>query len=107
MNLFGRKNEGRVPLGPDVIMNCRCIECPVQGLSACSDSKVTKLIGGRDLPSPDEFPGPYCAIGKADCDDLDLSQACICNTCRVYKNYDLASGRPIEHFCFNDKALKH
>lgn len=115
--IFRRRSEGRVPLGPEVIMRCRCGVCPVQGQSACSEEAKTELLlgvsrnvrekkGGRKSLSHEEFPGPYCSIGKAACGDLDPSKPCICGTCVVYKDYGLGSGRPVEHFCFNDKALK-
>jgi hypothetical protein len=56
-------------------------------------------------PKPEELPGPFCSIGVAACKDLDNSKACICNQCQVYKDFSLAAGKPVEHFCFNDKAL--
>jgi hypothetical protein len=122
MRIFGWGNDGRVPLEPDVIISCRCSVCPVQGQSNCSEEAKDKVLigvrrdvaegegsgkwGGVVMPSREEYPGQYCSIGKAACGDLDLSKTCICETCKVYKDYDLSSGRPVEHFCFNGKALK-
>jgi hypothetical protein len=123
--LFGQK----VPLNKDVVMKCMCGMCPVQAQSACSKPKLKMMMDMRasmgmkgsempagsmsavqsemsemKMPSPDQLPGPYCSISKAACNDLDMNKACICNTCQVYKEYKLASGKPVEHFCFNGKA---
>jgi len=94
--------------------------CPVQAQSACSQPKIKMMMDMRakssemnamssqmdeiKTPSPDQLPGPYCSIGKAACNDLDPNKACICNTCQVYKQFSLSSGKPVEYFCFNGKA---
>lgn len=123
--LFGSK----VPLNKDVVMKCMCGMCPVQAESACSKPKLKMMMDMRasmgmkgsempagsmsamqsemsemKMPSPDQLAGPYCSISKAACNDLDMNKACICNTCQVYKEYKLSSGKPVEHFCFNGKA---
>ncbi len=113
-------------------MKCQCAKCPVQAKSACSQPKIQKAmelmskmaasgsisssgmpVGSMamqanptevSMPNPEELPRPYCAIGTAACKDLDNSKACICGTCQVYKDFNLASGKPVEHFCFNGKA---
>lgn len=128
MNIFGKKEK--VPLNVDVAMKCMCGMCPVQGASPCAAPKIKMMMtmrakmgtGGSGMPAgsmsatqgsmeemkmpaPEELPGPYCSIGIAACKDLDKSKACICNTCQVYKDYSLAAGKPVEHFCFNDKAM--
>jgi hypothetical protein len=130
MPLFGRKEEGKVPLNDDVMMKCMCGMCPVQAESACSRPKLKTMMdmrasmgmkeggmpagsmsampgqmGEMKMPKPEELPGPFCSIGKAACNDLDRNKACICNTCQVYKEYSLVAGRPVEHYCFNDKAI--
>lgn len=127
--LFGHKEEQKVPLNNDVIMKCMCGMCPVQAQSACSVPKLKMMMdmkasmgmkgpemsagsmsampnqmGEMKMPKPEELPGPFCSISKAACNDLDRNKACICNTCQVYKDFNLASGKPIEHFCFNGKA---
>ena len=129
MPLFGKKEE-KVPLNNDVMMKCMCGMCPVQAGSACSTPKIKMMMdmranmgmkGGSGMPGmsmslaqgqmtpmkpkPEELPGPFCSIGVAACKDLDNSKACICNQCQVYKDFSLAAGKPVEHFCFNDKAL--
>lgn len=113
----------------EVIMKCMCGMCPVQAQSACSQPKLKMMMamranmgmkgsqmpagsmsampnqmGEMKMPKPEQLPGPYCSIGKAACNDLDINKACICNTCQVYKEFNLTSGKPIEHFCFNGKA---
>jgi len=128
--LFERKEEGRVPLNEDVMMKCICGNCPVQAESACSRPKIEKMVnmrasmsqpkGGMSAsgmsmgiaqepmemkPNPEEMPGVYCSIGVAACKDLDNKKACICEQCQVYKGFSLMQGRPVEHFCFNDKAI--
>ncbi len=127
--LFGRKKEEqKVPLNNDVMMKCMCGMCPVQTQSACSQPKLKMMMDMRAsmttktpgmapgsmsaMPnqmeqmkmSPKDMPGPFCSIGKAACNDLDRNKACICPTCQVYKDYTLAAGTPVEHYCFNDKA---
>ena len=124
MPLFGSK----VPLNSDVVMKGMCGMCPVQAQSACSKPKLKMMMdmrasmGMKDsempvgsmsamasqmemkMPSPEQLAGPYCSIRKAACNDLDRNKACICNTCQVYKEYSLVSGKPVEHFCSNGKA---
>jgi hypothetical protein len=131
MPLFGRKNEEpKVPLNNDVVLKCMCGMCPVQTQSACSVPKLKMMMDMRanmgmkssempagsmsampnqmenmKMPKPEELAGPFCSIGKAACNDLDRNKACICPTCQVYKEFSLVSGKPIEHFCFNDRAI--
>ena len=128
MDLFRHKEEQKVPLNNDVVMKCMCGMCPVQAQSACSSPKLKMMMdmranmGMKDsempagsmsamsgqmemkMPSPEQLAGPYCSISKAACNDLNRNKACICNTCLVYKEYSLAAGKPVEHFCFNGKA---
>lgn len=54
---------------------------------------------------PSDMAGPYCTIGVASCRDLNPIKTCICPTCQVYVDYDLMHAKPVEHFCFNDKAV--
>ncbi len=128
--MFGKKEEGRVPLNSDVMMKCLCGTCPVQAKSACSRPKIENMMKmragmsesteggmsrmsisiaqgpmGEMKPNPAELAGPYCAIGVASCSDLDANKACICRQCQVYKDYTLEEARPVEHFCFNSKAI--
>ena len=91
-----KNEESKVPLTHEVIMKCKCGMCPVQGYSVCSTPQVKKMINSRaEL---------YCSVGKTDCKDLDVSKACICSQCRVYVDFNLSLGSPVEHFCYNGKA---
>ena len=130
MNFFGKKEAGKVPLNSYVISNCMCDSCPVQTQSACARPKIEKMVQmragmsgakeemGSGMPmsmaqtpmeninaNPEEMAGPYCATGVASCTDLDANKACICRSCQVYKEYKLNQARPVEHYCFNNKAV--
>jgi Protein of unknown function (DUF2769) len=129
--VFGKK-EGRVPLNGDVLNKCMCDTCPVQAQSACAKPKIQNMVKMRAMSgplsesgrmsadmnmsmaqtpmkemnmNPDEIAGPYCATGVASCMDLDMNKSCICPSCSVYSEYNLKNARPMEHFCFNDKAV--
>ena len=54
-------------------------------------------------PKTEDMPGPYCANGVAVCKDFDFSKTCSCNGCQVFKNFDLAKGKPISYFCRDGK----
>ena len=97
MSLSGKKERLKVPLENDVIMKCKCGMCPVQVISVCSTPQIRKMIDTR--------AAAYCSVGLADCKDLDNSKACICRQCQVYEDFTLATGRPVEYFCFNGKAI--
>jgi hypothetical protein len=128
--LFGKKEEGNVPLNSDVMMKCLCGMCPVQTESACAKPKIEKMMEmrasmsqpksgtssgmsmsmapepmGAMEPKPEDMPGPYCSLGVAACKDLNSNKACICRTCQVYSEYNLNQARPVEHYCFNSKAV--
>ena len=96
MTLFRKENDEKVPLNSEVVMKCRCGMCPVQGLSTCSTPQIKKMINTR--------AEVYCSVGVADCEDLDNSKDCVCNSCQVYIDFNLASGKPENYFCFNGKA---
>ncbi len=131
MEQIGKK-EGKVPLNKDIVSKCICDTCPVQGMSSCSKPKIQNMrnlrsVGLRKakvsiIPSgmamslvsdspedakvnSEDIAGPYCASGVASCRDLDQKKSCICPSCRVYSDYRLMNARPVEHFCFNDKAV--
>lgn len=126
--LFGKK-QGRVPLTNDVANKCMCGICPVQAESACAQPKIRRMMeirtsmkqpkmemgSGMSISTaqppmemklnPQKLAGPYCSSGVASCRDLNVSKACICTSCQVYREYNLSQARPVEHFCFNDKAI--
>ena len=75
------------------------------GMPAGSMSAMPSQMDEMRIPKAEDLPGPFCSIGKAACSDLDNSKACIYNQCQVYKEFNLATGKPVEHFCFNDRAI--
>jgi hypothetical protein len=80
-------------------MKCVCAECPVQEESSCAaDKNAAMEAGGETMPMPSaaDFPGLYCANGKAVCDDLDFTQTCICMECPVYDDNGLRGSKYCE-----------
>lgn len=83
-----------VELTKDNALTCLCSKCPVQAESACVAEKTTSLMVAmegemEDMPSPADVPRVYCSTGVATCDDLDLSQICICGECPVFEENGL------------------
>ena len=85
-------------------MKCICGQCPVQKESACVAAKNAALgaameAGGDSMtmPAADGVPGLYCASGVSSCDDLDLSQTCICMECPVHDDTSLRGWKYCEH----------
>ena len=54
-------------------------------------------------PKADDMPGPYCANGVAVCKDFDFVKACMCSSCQVFKNFNLAKGKPVLYYCRDGK----
>ncbi len=54
-------------------------------------------------PKPEEFPGPYCAIGVATCKDFDFTKVCMCSSCQIFNKYNLAKAKPSLYFCRDGK----
>ena len=48
---------------------------------------------------PKDVPGAYCSPGKARCQNLNVERQCICDSCEVWKEYDLKDADPNNHFC--------
>lgn len=88
------------------MIRCLCPQCPVQKNSECAQNKMKMLqISMRGMnPEPSDFPGMYCANGKAVCDDLDKNKKCNCINCDVWKENDLELKQPNKYFCQNGKA---
>ena len=55
------------------------------------------------MPKPENMPGPYCANGVASCKDLDYGKTCVCNSCQVFKDFNLNKGKPLSYFCRDGK----
>ncbi len=97
-----------VPFTRQNAKKCRCWECPVQGDSQCIKQNSDKM--GDVLTTtyflPEIVPGLYCSSGVATCDDIDTSRNCICDTCLVFKNYDLKNNKPYGYYCRDGAAAK-
>jgi len=97
----------------DNVMKCQCDNCSVQANSSCAmdrlqqvnqamqggqmgsqggpgamQSMTTQTIGGL---SAQDVPQVYCSTGQSTCGDLDYTQNCICPTCDVWRENDLAN----------------
>lgn len=99
-----------VPYIASNLERCMCSQCPVQAESACAIEKMgnfkneaRKLVEGK-APTPQNVPGVYCSAGEAFCRDLNTNKNCICNTCSVWKENDLANANIFEHYCSSGKA---
>lgn len=88
------------------MVKCLCQQCPVQKESECAQNKMKMLqISMKGMsPEPSDFPGMYCANGKAICSDLNPHKTCKCINCDVWKENNLNSGQPGIYFCQNGKA---
>ena len=122
LSFFGRKKEGKVKFSSETIIKCRCAVCPVQFHSDCTRpkkktrSKFVEVITPEMLqgltreqisevvPDVNELPGPYCASGVAACKDLDFNKMCLCSNCQLFKDFNLASGKPLSYFCKHGRA---
>jgi len=101
--------NGTVGFSRDNAMKCMCGECPVQEESSCVADKTAAMnaameAGGESMPMPSvaDFPGLYCANGKAACADLDFTQTCICMECPVYGDNGLRGWKYCERGSANE-----
>ncbi len=93
--------------GTEVLFNtvnvtiCTCPQCPVQAGSQCVAGKMSMMSEAlKSNPLDREgIAGLYCATGEAYCQDIDVQQACVCESCPVFTKYDLAQGQPALYFC--------
>lgn len=94
-----------VPYVGENISRCRCPQCPVQANSQCAQDKIKssreamEYMPAGDVPYPEYIPGVYCSEGKSPCKDLNFDRQCICDSCDVWKEYDLKDADPNNHFC--------
>ena len=80
---------------------CLCPKCPVQAKSQCVSERlgtINQALAKNPLVRED-IPGVYCSTGKATCQDLDPKQACIGGGCSVFKEHNLAAGKPVGYYC--------
>lgn len=96
----------KVDFNTEKVGKCQCPKCPVQAKSTCVSEKLG-AINNALSKTPllrEDIPGVYCSTGTATCQDLDPSQSCICGTCSVFKEYDLADGTPVGYYCRDGHA---
>jgi len=65
-----------------------------------------ELLQSEDDPKPVDYPGMYCANGKAECEDIETEKNCLCNECMVYKEFSLENAKPDFLYCSDGKAMK-
>ncbi|HEY0196287.1 MAG TPA: DUF2769 domain-containing protein [Methanobacterium sp.] len=99
----------KIPYIKENIIKCLCPTCPVQENSACTKEKMMnfqEILQGEENPKPQDYPGMYCANGKADCGDIDTDQNCVCPDCAVYKEHGLEKAVPDFLYCNDGRAKK-
>lgn len=67
--------------------------------------KFQELLQSDD-PKVEDYPGMYCANGKAECGDIETGKNCLCNECMVYKEFGLENAKPDFLYCSDGKAMK-
>ena len=107
---FERDTEFVVPYTEENINRCRCPQCPVQADSQCAQDEIKSSkqamenLREEEIPNPKDVPGAYCSEGKARCQNLNFDRQCICDSCDVWKEYDLKDADPNNHFCQQGRA---
>jgi hypothetical protein len=107
---FERGMDFIVPYAGENISRCKCPQCPVQADSQCVQDEIKvsreamRYMPAGDVPKPEYIPGVYCSEGKARCEDLDFNNQCICDSCEVWKEYDIKDADPNDHFCQHGRA---
>ena len=103
---------GEVEFNSENVSKCLCPVCPVQGTSECVNGKLQKMqemmaedIDIATVIGPEDVPGLYCASGEASCTDLYYHEECQCPKCNVFKENELAKGKPVGYYCRDGKAL--
>ncbi len=89
------------PFTASNVKKCICGSCPVQMDSQCIKEKqatVKESLAKNPLLAVD-MPGLYCSIGTATCKDIDTKQICICGSCPVFTDYQLATHQPMGYYC--------
>jgi hypothetical protein len=108
---MGDDTMGEVDFNNENVMKCLCTGCPVQGTSECVKGKIQKMqemmaedIDIATVIGPEDVPGLYCASGEASCTDLYYHEECQCPQCPVFKENELADGKPVGYYCRDGKA---
>lgn len=108
-----KKSEGTgciVPFVGENISRCKCPDCPVQADSQCAQDKIKtsreamEYMPAGSVPKSEPIPGVYCSSGKAQCQDLNFDRQCICDSCEVWKDYNLKDACPDDDFCQHGRA---
>jgi hypothetical protein len=101
----------KVEFNMENLKKCVCRDCPVQENSACAGAKkkmlqekMEEMVEKGMMPDPEAVPGVYCAAGPAICSDLDFEKMCMCATCPVWQEQDLADGMPMGYYCRDGPA---
>lgn len=96
-----QQTSSKIPFTADNVSKCLCPGCPVQAQSKCvAELKPGLAAALKNNPlRHDQVPGVYCGAGKATCADIDLKKDCLCGDCAVYRQYNLAKGKPDGYFC--------
>ncbi len=104
--MASERTATKIPLNATNIMRCKCTECPVQANSGCVKGKMTAMQEAmmKDPVRREDVPGVYCGTGTAACQDLDSQMKCICNTCPIYAEYNLAQSQPMAYYCQRGSA---
>lgn len=101
--------DANIPYIKENIIRCLCPTCPVQENSACAKEKLMnfqELLQSEEDLKPEDYPGMYCANGKAVCVDIDTDQNCVCPDCAVYKEKGLEEAIPDFLYCNDGKAMQ-
>lgn len=81
----------------------------MQENSVCTKEKMMnfqELLQSVDDLKPEDYPGMFCANGKAECEDIETEKNCLCPDCMVYKEYGLKDAKPDFLYCNDGKAMK-
>ena len=93
--------SGKVAFNSGNVGKCLCPKCPVQSKSQCVSKKLGTINDAlsKNPLLREDIPGIYCSTGKATCQDLDPKQPCSCGSCSVFKDSNLAAGKPVGYYC--------
>ena len=67
---------------------------------------IQDILQEKKEVKPEDFPGIYCGNRKADCEDIETNQDCVCPDCALYKEYELENAEPDFLYCKDGKAKK-
>ena len=98
---MNQTTSSKVVFNSGNVGKCLCPKCPVQSKSKCVSEKLGTISHALSK-SPllrEDIPGVYCSTGKATCQDLDTTQSCMCGSCSVFKENNLAAGKPAGYYC--------